>query len=134
MDRTKWLRRLRWVRVLIVVVGLLTIGWVVLRLVAGSSDPVSDRDALATFAAAARGTVPNGGPAAGVYRYRAAGSERGGTGLLAISRKVPAEARLVVTPNGVGWEAELSYGRQHIEGARYTLQDGAIQVTWRRPR
>lgn len=132
MDRMKWLRRSRWVRVLIVVVGLLTIGWVVLRLVAGSSDPVSDRDALAMFAAAAGGTVPNGGPAPGVYRYRATGSERGGTGLLAISRKVPAEARLVVTPNGVGWEAELSYSRQHIEGARYTLHDGAIQVTWRR--
>ena len=120
------------VRVLIALVGLLAIGWVVLRQVAGTSDPVTDREALSTFNAAPRGSVPAGGPAPGVYRYRATGSERGGAGPLSISRDVPAEARLVVTPSGSGWEAELSYSRQHIEGARYEVRDGAILVTSRR--
>ncbi len=132
MKHMQWLRRSMSIRVLVVVVALLTIGWVVVRNVAGSSDPVTDREALATFNAAASGAVPAGGPAPGVYRYRAKGSERGGAGPLAISRAVPAEARLVVTPRGAGWEAELSYSRQHVEGARYEVRDGAIRVTWRR--
>ena len=117
---------------LVVVVGLLGIAWVVVRQIAGSSDPVTDGDALATFEAAARGTVPTGAPEPGVYRYRAQGIERGGAGPLALSRDVPPEARLVVTPTGAGWEAELAYSRQHIEGARYELRSGAIRVTWRR--
>jgi hypothetical protein len=128
----RWLPRSLPVRVLIVFVVLLAIGWGVLRQVAGTSDPVTDREALSTFNAAPRGSVPAGGPAPGVYRYRATGSERGGAGPLSISRDTPAEARLVVTSSGSGWEAELSYSRQHIEGARYELRDGAIRVTSRR--
>ena len=51
---------------------------------------------------------------------------------LAVTRDVPPEARLVVTRRPDGWESELSYSRQHIEGARYALRDGAVRVTWRR--
>ena len=120
------------IRILIALVGLLAIAWVVLRHIAGASDPVSDREALSTFNAAPPGSVPAGGPAPGVYRYRATGSERGGAGPLSISRDTPGAARLVVTSSGSGWEAELSYSRQHIEGARYELRDGAIRVTSRR--
>lgn len=128
----RWLRRSRSVRVLAAVAALLVVGWVVVQRVAGSSDPVTDRDALAAFNAAPPGVVPAGGPAPGVYRYRARGSERGGAGPFAISRDIPAEALLVVTPRGSGWDAELSYSHQHIETARYELRDGAIRVTWRR--
>ncbi len=127
-----WLLRSRLARVLLAVIALLAGGWVVLRQVAGSSDPVTDREALAAFARAASGTVPAGGPAPGVYRYRATGIERGGTGPLVISRDLPAEARLVITPRDAGWEAELSYSRQHVEAARYMLREGDIRVTWRR--
>lgn len=128
----RWLRRSRSVRVLAAVAALLVVGWVVVQQVAGSSDPVTDRDALATFNAATPGAVPAGGPAPGVYRYRARGSERGGAGPFAISRDIPAQALLVVTPRQNGWDAELSYSQQHIEAARYELRDGAIRVTWRR--
>ena len=124
--------RSRVVRVALIGVAVLVAGWLVVRQVAGSSDPVSDREALATFTTAARGTVPTGGPVPGVYRYRATGTERGGAGPLVVSRGLPAEARLVVTAHDGGWQAEVSYSRQHIEGARYVLRDGAIRVTWRR--
>ncbi len=128
----RWLRRSRSIRVLVAVAALLVVAWVVVRQVAGSSDPVTDRDALATFNAATPGAVPAGGPAPGVYRYRAKGNERGGAGPLAIGRDLPAEARLVVTPSENGWDAELSYSRQHIETARYEVRDGALRITWRR--
>jgi hypothetical protein len=49
-----------------------------------------------------------------------------------VSRSVPALAVMVVTPRDTGWETELAYSRQHIEGARYEVRDGAIRVTWRR--
>lgn len=119
-------------RVVLVGLAVLVIGWLVLRQVAGTSDPVSDREALATFTTAARGTVPAGGPVPGVYRYRATGTERGGAGPLVVTRDLPRDARLVVTPRDGGWEAEVAYSRQHIEGARYVVRDGAIRVTWRR--
>lgn len=125
-------RRFRLLRGLLVVGVLLAVGAGVLLTMAGDSDPVSDQDALAAFKAAPAGAIPASGPDPGVYRYRATGTERGGAGPLTVSRDLPAQALLVVTSRPDGWEAELSYSRQHIEGARYVLRDGAIVVTWRR--
>lgn len=128
----RWLPRARVIRVLLGLIGLVAVGLAVVWQIAGSSEPVTDKQALATFKAASSGTIPAGGPAPGVYRYTAMGTERGGAGPLAITRDVPSAARLVVTPQGRGWEAELAYSRQHIESARYEPRDGAIVITWRR--
>jgi hypothetical protein len=64
--------------------------------------------------------------------YAATGTETGGAGPLKITRKIPSVARLVVTSRTGGWDGELSYSRQHIEGARYELRDGGWLITWRR--
>lgn len=96
-----------------------------------SSDPVSGDEALADFRRSG-GRVGPSGPRPGVYTYAATGSERGGTGPISITRDVPSQARLVVTPDGAGWYAELSYSKQHIEGARYEQTSDGIVITSRR--
>lgn len=115
----------------LVATGVATAGLVV-RDRASRSDPVGADEAVAAFTAAGTTSAPNGGPQPGVYRYRVVGSEEGGAGPFSVRRDLPAEALLVVTGSGDGWYAELSYSRQHIEGARYVIRDGAILVTSRR--
>lgn len=110
---------------------LLVAGVVVWRS-AGSSDPVSRDEALAVFRAAQSTRGAAGGPVPGVYAYSASGSETGGVGPLAITRALPAEARLVVTRRDDGWDAELDYSRQHIESMRVARRDGELRVTFRR--
>lgn len=112
--------------VILVIVGLM------LWRSAGSSDPVSQDEALAAFRAAPSAGARAGGPTPGVYGYSASGAETGGVGPLAITRALPAEARLVVTPRGEGWDAELDYSRQHIESMRIVRRDGELRVTFRR--
>ena len=99
---------------------------------AGSSDPVSQDEALATFRSSQGEAAATGGPAPGVYRYSASGSETGGVGPLAITRSLPAQARLVVTSRAGGWDAEMDYSRQHIESMRVARHGGELRVTFRR--
>ena len=99
---------------------------------AGSSDPVSEDEALATFRRAQGQAAATGGPAPGVYRYTESGSETGGVGPLAITRNLPAQARLVVTSRADGWDAEMDYSRQHIESMRVARLGGELRVTFRR--
>lgn len=131
MDRVSWIRRhpIRsavWLLALAVAVIVL-----VLWRVAASSDPVSDNEALAAFRSAPAGRGGDG-PRPGVYSYAAAGSETGGAGPLAVTRDIPSRASLVVTPRPDGWEAEMSYSRQHVEAARYRVSRGEVRITWRR--
>ena len=99
---------------------------------AGSSDPVSQDEALAIFRSAQGDAAATGGPAPGVYRYTASGSETGGVGPFAVTRSLPGQARLVVTSRPDGWEAELAYSRQHIEAMRVARRGGELRVTFRR--
>jgi hypothetical protein len=100
---------------------------------ASTSDPVEEAEALQDFRSGPAGAAVAGAPSPGVYAYRASGRERGGVGPLAISRDLPAVARMVVTPAPGGWEAELSYSRQHVEATRYSRSpSGEIRATWRR--
>jgi hypothetical protein len=110
----------------------LAVAGVVLWRSAGSSDPVSQDEALAAFRAAGGGGGAAGGPAPGVYRYTASGSETGGVGPLAITRRLPSEARLVVTSRPDGWDAEMDYSRQHIESMRVARRGDELRVTFRR--
>ena len=128
-------RRPRWTRwpwLLTAAAIALAAAGVVLWRSAGSSDPVSQDEALAAFRAAAGGTGAAGGPAPGVYRYAASGSETGGVGPFAITRSLPAEARLVVTTRPDGWDAEMDYSRQHIESMRVVRHGDELRVTFRR--
>ena len=111
---------------------VLAIAGVFLWRSAGSSDPVSQDEALATFHSAQGEATAAGGPAPGVYRYTASGSEPGGLGPLAITRSLPAQARLVVTSRADGWDAEMDYSRQHIESMRVVRRGGELRVTFRR--
>jgi len=114
------------------VVAGLVVGGVLLWRGAQGSDPVSEREALAAFRARPVGAAPPGGPTPGVYTYRSTGSERGGVGPFAVSRRLPRTARLVVTAAPGGWQAELSYSRQHIEGATYVIAEDGVRVASRR--
>ena len=114
--------RARPVRAVIVIVLLLAVAvglWLWSR--AGSSTPVSPEAALQTLRAAGgaddAATRP-GVPRAGVYTYHQSGSERGGAGPLKLSRDLPAEARLVITPAAGGYGQELDISEEHIEGVR----------------
>jgi hypothetical protein len=114
------------------VVAGLAVGGALLWRNARGSDPVSEREALAAFRERPGGAAPPGGPAPGVYTYRSSGSERGGVGPFAVSRRLPRTARLVVTAAPGGWEGEFSYSRQHIEGTRYVTAADGIRITWLR--
>lgn len=118
---------------ILVVVVLLVAGAAATRWNAGRSDPVSPGEALDAFRSAPDGARLNGAPRPGVYAYRASGRESGGAGPFTIGRDLPATAQMVVVAREGGWEAELLYSRQHIEGTRYVIAaDGAIRVTWHR--
>jgi hypothetical protein len=129
VKRPRWIR---WPWLLAAIAAVIAVAGVVVWRSAGSSDPVSRDEALAAFRAAGGGAGPAVGPAPGVYSYVASGSETGGVGPFAITRALPAEARLVVTPRADGWDAELDYSRQHIESMRVVSDGGALKVTFRR--
>ncbi len=99
---------------------------------AGTSDPVSEQDALASFRSAPARPPTAAGPRPGVYSYAAGGTETGGAGPFRVSRELPRDARLVVTSRPDGWEAELAYSRQHVESARYAIRGGQVRIAWRR--
>jgi hypothetical protein len=117
----------------IVVLALVGVGfWLWHR--AGSSTPVSEDDALASFrdAGGTAGDRGRGIPAPGVYTYRQSGSERGGAGPLSISRGLPAQARYVVTLVPEGYQEELDISEQHKEGVRFRVTKAGTRATWRR--
>lgn len=132
MDAVTWVRRHPVWSALCALAVILIVTVAVLWRAAGRSEPVSEGEALAAFRAAPNDGAFADGPRPGVYVFTASGSETGGAGPLAVTRDVSPEARLVVTRRPDGWESELSYSRQHIEGARYALRDGAVRITWRR--
>ncbi len=128
--------RARPVRALIVIVLILVVAvglWLWSR--AGSSTPVSPEAALQTLreAGGADGAATRHGvPRPGVYTYRQSGSERGGAGPLKLSRDLPGEARMVVTPAAGGYGRELDISEEHIEGVRVRVDAGGSHEVSRR--
>ncbi len=96
------------------------------------SPPFSEPEALGAFRAQEGTAVPHGGPSPGVYTYASSGSEGGGVGPFSLSRRLPGTARLVVTTTDGGWDAELYYSRDHVEGATYVEGPDGIRITTRR--
>jgi hypothetical protein len=124
----------RWaVIALVVLLGLVGVGiWV--WHAARSSSPVSEEEALSAYRerAVASGAPRAGVPRAGVYTFRQSGEERGGAGPLGITRRLPDEARYVVTPTREGFQEELSLSEQHVEGVRFRVTAGGSRAVWRR--
>lgn len=124
------------VRVIVVAVLVAVAGvglWLWSR--AGSSTPVSREAALQTLRAAGGEeavAAGSGAPAPGVYSMRQSGSERGGAGPLAVSRELPATARLVITPAAGGYGQELDISEEHIEGVTYRVGRGGTREVARR--
>lgn len=124
------------VRVIVVAVLVATVAaglWLWSR--AGSSTPVSREAALQTLRAAGGeggASATPGVPAPGVYSMRQTGSERGGAGPIAISRDLPATARLVVTPAAGGYGQELDISEEHIEGVTYRVGRAGTREVARR--
>ena len=127
--------RARPVRAAIVVVLILAAaGGVWLWSRAGASTPVTAEAALHTLreAGGAGGARRAGVPREGVYTYRQTGSERGGAGPLKISRDLPGQARMVITPAAGGYGQELDISEEHIEGVRLRVgADGSREVSRR---
>lgn len=123
--------RRRLLRSLVVIVLIASAGAALMVRAAGHSDPVSLDDVLARFRdqGSAGGTSA---PAAGVYTYRVTGSEAGGTGPFKVRRDFPETATVTVRRTSTGWETETNLSEQHVEGARFRLNAGAIEMVWRR--
>jgi hypothetical protein len=123
--------RRRLVRSLVVICLIGVAGAALMVRAAGHSDPVSLDDVLARFRAQGS-TGGASAPAAGVYTYRVTGSEAGGTGPFKVRRDFPETATVTVRRTATGWETETNLSEQHIEGARYRINAGAIEMVWRR--
>ncbi len=123
------------IRALVILALLVAVGaglWLWDR--AGQSTPADEAAALADVRAAggADAAARPGVPRSGVYRFRQAGSERGGVGPVHISRGLPDQALYVVTPAPGGYAEELDISEEHIEGQRLRVgEDGARQVSRR---
>lgn len=101
---------------------------------AHSSTAADQGGALADYRAKAgtEVTPPPGMPAPGVYRYRALGSESAGSGVVSATRPLPAEALYIISPITGGYHEDLRLSQEHLEEARYRVDDGAARVLWRR--
>jgi len=77
-------------------------------------------------------TPPAGVPAPGVYRFRASGKERAGSGVLSVERPLPAEAVYIISPIAGGYHEDLRLSKEHVEEARYRVAGATATALWRR--
>jgi hypothetical protein len=73
-----------------------------------------------------------GVPAAGVYRFRVTGEESAGSGVLSAERKLPAEALYIITPTEAGYHEDLRFSEEHVEEARFRVDEAGSTAEWRR--
>jgi hypothetical protein len=101
---------------------------------ASSSTAVDKDAALTAFRTADGAEFPArpGVPAAGVYRFRVTGEEAAGSGVLSAERPLPAEALYIITPDEAGYHEDLRFSEEHVEEARFRVDDDGSSATWRR--
>lgn len=95
-----------------------------------SSTAFSEQRALAAFRAEPQ--APTGGariPRPGVYTYRLSGSEKATAGPLAVDRKLPARAQMIVRRVPGGYETELHLSEEHLETFRYRVDAAGTHAT-----
>lgn len=124
----------RFIMIAIGVVALAAVGLGAWAWYAGrTSTEISEERALRAYRRAGGEETPREGvPKPGVYTYDQAGSESGGIGPASISRRLPGEARYVVTLEPGGYSAELALAAEHIEVVRFRLDGGDVRAVWRR--
>lgn len=118
---------------LIALVGV-GVGGYVLWTGAHSSTAADQDGALADYRALGvtdTSTKP-GAPAPGVYRYRATGTERAGSGVVSAQRPLPAQAVYIVSPIPGGYHEDLRFSEEHVEEANYAVSADAVTALWRR--
>ncbi len=117
----------------VVLVGL-AVGAYMLWTNAQTSTAANETGALAEFRAKNISDTdrPVGQPAAGVYRYAVTGKEKAGSGVLSAERKLPAEAVYIITPIAGGYHEDLRLSEEHVEEARFLVNDVGNTATWRR--
>lgn len=119
--------------VLLVLVGA-GVGGYLLWSGAHSSTTADGDSALADYRAlGVTDTTPQpGAPAPGVYRYRASGNERAGSGVLSAERTLPAQAVYIISPISGGYHEDLRLSEEHVEEADFAVTEDAVTATWRR--
>ena len=73
-----------------------------------------------------------GAPAPGVYRYRATGTERAGSGVVSAERPLPAQAVYIISPIPGGYHEDLRLSEEHVEEANYAVGANEVTALWRR--
>lgn len=118
---------------LIALVGV-GVGGYVLWTGAHSSTAADQDGALADYRAlgVTDTTARPGTPAPGVYRYRATGTERAGSGVVSAERPLPAEAVYIISPIAGGYHEDLRLSEEHVEEANYAVSGDAVNALWRR--
>jgi hypothetical protein len=114
---------------LLITVGLVAGGYWAWQKI-HSSTPVSDAQALAAFRT--EGTRTPGGagiPRAGVYSYRVTGSERASAGPLAVDRKLPSRAQVIVRRVPGGYVSEMHLSDEHLEAFTYRVDTSGTRLT-----
>ena len=95
-----------------------------------SSTPFSQEQALAAFRAEAQApTAAARIPRPGVYTYRVTGSEKATAGPLAVDRKLPSRAQMIVRRVPGGFETELHLSEEHLETFRYRVNASGTYAT-----
>lgn len=125
-------RPLRLVALVVVLVAAGAVYW--LWHGAHTSTAVSRDSVLAEFRAehVSDAPPPPGVPASGVYRFRVAGEESAGSGVLSASRPLPAEAVYVITPKAGGYHEDLRLSEEHVEETDFAVGARGANATWRR--
>ena len=93
-----------------------------------SSTPASEEEAVAAFRGGAQAAASRrpGVPRPGVYSYRVDGFERASAGPLRVSRPLPRRAPALVRPTPDGYELEVRFSKEHVEGFRYRVDGRGI--------
>ncbi len=100
-----------------------------------SSSTATDQDsALADYRALGVTDTdpPPGAPAPGVYRFSVKGTEEAGSGVLSVSRSLPAQAAYIISPIAEGYREDLRLSQEHVEEARFRVGPEAVTAVWRR--
>ena len=123
-------RRVVWIPAASIVVVVGAAAWFWVR--AGESTQISTGSALAQYGTPGGHTVA--GPRAGAWTYTTHGSETVGLGPVHVTRDLPAEARIVVRPAGVGFWRTLALSEEHVEATRFAVSDAGTRAVSRSTR
>jgi hypothetical protein len=101
---------------------------------ASSATLANEDGALADLRARGAGVEAQprtGVPRPGVYTYTQTGRE-GAAGVVDVSRDLPSTALYVVAPTREGYHEDLRFSEEHVEEARFAVDERETRALWRR--